>query len=383
MKRVVHLLTYLDSQTGGMERQALQLVTQLREKGHEIFFVTCVHRRKMKEYGLERKGAINGCCVFRIPLFAGQAKVNALLYFFGSLFILFRSRNEYDIIHAHQLWTSGIVACAAKMFLPRKKVIIKNCSGGEIGDIRQMKKIPFSNKLLSFMHNEADVCIAVSDETLQEMRGVGYTKIRQIPNGVDTNQFVPLEVEQRARLKRLMIPNHADKKIVLFVGRLFPKKRVSVLIQAVARQSSDVMLVVVGDGVLLSDLEEQVRLGNLEDRVIFTGSQGRVHRYYQIADVFVLPSRNEGMPNSLLEAMSAGVPCIGSDIPSITSIIQNAENGFVFPLDDVEQLTEKLRILCEDEEMQKRFSQYARKTIESDYSFTHVVERYSQLYENC
>ena len=132
--KIVFFLTYFDSQTGGMERQALQLAKNLRARGCQIFFITCAHINRMRREHLKIIDTFYGFKVYRIPLIGGWRRVNVFLYFLGGLAVLLFLKERYQIIHAHQLHTSGVIACIAKLFLPAKKLIIKNsCKSGNRG----------------------------------------------------------------------------------------------------------------------------------------------------------------------------------------------------------------------------------------------------------
>jgi len=97
------------------------------------------------------------------------------------------------------------------------------------------------------------------------------------------------------------------------------------------------MLLLVGAGDLREELEQYARTKNIQDQIVFWGTVSDVHRFYQIADVCILPSLSEGLPNALLEAMSCGVPPIGSEIVSIRSIIDHEYNGYLFQNDKAQE----------------------------------------------
>lgn len=376
--RVVHFLTFLDSQTGGMERQALQLARELRASSTRVFFITCAHVDNMWREHLSIVGNLDDFRVYRIPLLRGWRRFNAILYALGGMLFLLALRSRYDIVHAHQLHTSGVVACALGAIIPSKRVIAKNCAGGAIGDVANLSSLPWNKKLFMLLRR-ADQLIAVSNSVLKEMRDAGLTLSAYIPNGVDTRHFVPLAPSDRAKLKRHLLPSLSDRPIALFVGRLGQEKNVSVLIDAIA-MVSELYLAIVGDGEQRVTLEAHVRRKGLQERVGFYGSVRDVRPWYQIADVFILPSLSEGLPNVLLEAMSCGVPVVGSDIDAIQSILQYGDYGFVFYRHDSTSLARTLSMVLMYPERASAMARRARLAVEQQFDIRAVVRRYVILY---
>lgn len=379
--KIVYLLTYLDSQTGGMERQALQLAKKLRERGQEIFFITCAHLGRMRQDSLQTIDLKEGFRVYRIPLFSGMRHLNMVLYGIGALILLVLTWRRYQIIHAHQLYTSGLLASFAKLILPSKKVIIKNAAGGnKCGDVAELKRLQGSRFFIALMRRMVDQFIAVSPQTAEEMQAVGFTRLTLIPNGVDANHFCPLDHDARNKLRQKMLGSQADQNIILFVGRLGSEKNLFTLFDAIHLLNANVHLYLIGNGVLSNQLRNYAKEQGIAERVHFLGQWDSVQSWYQIADVFVLPSHSEGSPNTLLEAMSSGVPSIGSDIPAIQYILKNNENGCLFPKDNPKELAVRLRNIFDDEELRHRLSANGRLTIKQHFSLDTIAQQYVGLY---
>lgn len=378
--RIVHLLTYLDSQSGGMERQALQLAKRLRAKGHEIFFITCAHRDRMRRDRLRLVDTLEGFPVYRIPLVRCARRWNAALYGACAWFLLLYLHRRYDVMHAHQLYTSGIVAGAAKFFLCGKRLIVKNCCGGTFGDVRFLAELPFGRMLVAFLRRTADVFIAISEETAREMEVVSFAPIVRIPNGVDTAFFSPPSDAEKAAARHALFRGMSAKYIVLFVGKLDPQKNVSMLIEAMRMTADDVLLLIVGDGPLCLSLEQQAASLGLHGRVRFFGIVRNVLPFYRAADVFVLPSRAEGASNVLLEAMSMRLPCIGSDIAGIRAMIDDGVSGYLAPIDDAGALGRTIARVCADADGARVVAENARQSVVARFSFDHVAAAYAAEY---
>lgn len=178
----------------------------------------------------------------------------------------------------------------------------------------------------------ADGVVAVSNDLAGHLNrmGVEPTKIRVIHDGVDRKQFSPGDkLQERARLN--LPPN---EPIALFVGNLVPVKAVDVLLRAFAEPVlKGVRLVVIGQGPLRAQLEQLARTLGTADRVTFTGGQphDQLPAWFRAADVFVLPSHSEGVPNVLLEASASGTPWVASRVGGIPEIAHLGTGRMVTP----------------------------------------------------
>ena len=382
MISVVHLLPRLDSQTGGMERQASQVASALVERNCNVMFVTCASWARMSKDRLKIVDSFGGVPIYRIPIFRGWRLINALLFFLGGILCLILLSRRYTIIHAHQIHTSGLIACALKGLLPSRRVIIKNPAGGEFGDLKEIDKMPGSRLIKRLLLRMTDIFIGVSEETVHEMADAGFQPVKLIPNGVNTKLFAPVSAEEELEMRNEILGSVAYDYIALFVGRLGPEKNVFVLLNAVARLELNVLLLVVGDGALRGQLQEHASTRNIQQQVVFLGSVRDVHRFYQIADVFVLPSLSEGLPNALLEAMSCGTPPIGSDIASIRSLIEHKQNGYLFQNAEPKELERAMTDILTNRQLAHELSQNARKSVEGRFSLDRVADEYLGLYES-
>ena len=220
----------------------------------------------------------------------------------------------------------------------------------------------------------ADELIVLSRDVQKYFQDTYNRETVFIPNGVSAVNPVP--AEEITGLYGL----HKDDYI-LFLGRVVPEKGEKYLIEAYKSLKTDKKLVIAGGasdtGAYLQELRE---LAGEEPNIIFTGFvQGRVlEELYSNAYIYVLPSDLEGMPLSLLEAMSYGNCCLTSDIPECADVL--GEYGLTFPRGDVPTLRELLRQLCEDPDRVARFKAGAADYICSRYDWDDVTEKTLQLY---
>ena len=171
----------------------------------------------------------------------------------------------------------------------------------------------------------ADAVVAVSRDLAAHTvaMGVAPTRVHVVYNGIDRSAFFP--GSRDAARRELGIASSGP--LVLFVGNLVPVKGLDVLIDAlalVAAGGGDVRCAIAGDGPLRSELRSRIKALRLEERVRLAGQvpQGRLPQWYRAADLVVLPSRSEGVPNVLLEAAACGTPCIASRVGGIPEILR-------------------------------------------------------------
>ncbi len=196
-----------------------------------------------------------------------------------------------------------------------------------------------------------------------------------IPNGVDIVRFQPLaediNIEQRART-------------VVCVSKARYEKGLDVLLQAwhlVKEQQPEAKLVIVGSGPLQKQLEQMASALEITQSVEFAGLQSDVPGQLHRGLIGILPSRWEGMPNALLEAMASGQACIATRVSGSEDLIQDSENGLLVESEDYEEMAKALVTLLADTVLAQKFGAAARATVEQSYTLEHVLSMYTATYE--
>ena len=195
-------------------------------------------------------------------------------------------------------------------------------------------------------------------------------RVEVIPNGVDAGHFCPgLNPPLPGRATRL-----------LFVARLVYQKGLDVLLQAMA-QTPNVALEVIGDGEARVELEKLAVSLGLSQRIHFDGWRSRpeLPDCYRAADVFVLPSRHEGMPNAILEAMACGLPVIATRISGNEELVRDGETGLLIPPDEPIALAAALSALAADDQLRRHMGRAGRALVESRYTWRRAAEAYLDL----
>lgn len=228
----------------------------------------------------------------------------------------------------------------------------------------------------------ATALVAVSQLVRQQSiaEGVRPDKIVVIPNGVDLPEIQP----NQAALTRKEAVLDEDAFLILTAGRLWAEKGHIHLVRAmpeVVRAVPKVVLALAGEGVLRPELEAEARKLKVEDHLRFLGVRRDVLNWMAAADLFILPSNSEGMPNALLEAMGLGLPVIATRVGGVPEIIQDGETGCLVPPQDPSALAVAIIALLRSPRERRRLGQNAQEMIRREYQMEKMCERYKALLE--
>jgi len=362
---------------GGTEKQAASLARALAARNVDV----CITTLAVK--GSPAREILDGVPVRRIgtlPAVRG-GRLKLKLYLAQLESYLLKSGRSCDLMHAHQGKIVGAVAAAASKKL-RKPVIIKIGSSGETFDFRNLEK-SFSNgpEIVRNMIGRTDIFVATTKVAAGDLRdfGVDDDRIRIIPNGVSTGMKADGSDIRKALLGDSSGP--ARKKIIISVSRL--RKNIVTLIEAAAILSAgrdDFILVILGEDNNRPALEKQIAESGLGKSCLLKGNVDNVPEWLDAADIFTLPSLVEGLPNALLEAMSAGLPCVVSDIPGNRSVVEEGKESLMFDPRDAGDIADKLGKVLNNPALGKKLGAAARKKAVEEYSIERVAEKYHSLY---
>jgi len=384
--KILMVISQFNPIIGGAERQAQLLSETLKSKGIQIQVVT--GRWKFRT---RRREIINGIPVFRNFSFWGMFGIRylrtlgALTYMISLCTYLLYHRKEYDIIHVHQALYPAFVSVWIGKRVLKKPVIVKTASSGMTSDIKQLEKYPLGKYQVKFLIKTMGCLVSNSKAGGDDFREIGFPgpKIVFIPNGVE----VPIENKNP----------FGEVKHVMAVARLSPEKGIDVLLKAWAKVSvlyPTIKLIIAGQGLLESSLKKLCQNLRLTDSVKFVGLISNLNEYFRNTDLFVLPSRTEGLSNALLEAMSYGLPCIATQVggnPELLGggdvVIQSgkfiiAKNGSLVNPDDPKGLSEAMLYLMRNHEERQDVGRKSREFITENYSIDSVADRYIALYRS-
>lgn len=359
----------IPSREGGVEIVVCELATRMAAKGHAL---TCYNRKGHHiggaAYDRAAENSYRGVKLKSVWTLDKKGLAAMTASFSAALRAAF---GNYDVVHFH---AEG--PCAA-MWLP--KLLGKKCIATVHGlDHKRAKWGKFASWYIRTGEKcavrFADEIIVLSRDVKQYFKDTYDRETVFIPNGVSA--ATPAAAQQITDLYGL----HKDDYI-LFLGRVVPEKGETYLIEAYKGLKTDKKLVIAGGA---SDtgayMQELKALAGEDPNIIFTGFvQGKLlEELYSNAYIYVLPSDLEGMPLSLLEAMSYGNCCLTSDIPECTDVL--GEHGLSFPHGDVAALRRTLQQLCDDPDRVSRYKVRAAAYICSRYNWDDVTEKTLQLY---
>ncbi|MCB8976641.1 MAG: glycosyltransferase family 4 protein [Ardenticatenaceae bacterium] len=264
--------------------------------------------------------------------------------------------------------------------------LINNPQRSLAGRLRQMAAKRLQFPLL-------DCIIVQSSVMAQTLRNEGVNgRIEIIPNGVDTVRFAPTSNTAAREIIRQSLNIEPMAPIILYVGAIEPRKGSDLLFDAWAKLAPEfpqAHLVLAGPRLDQSDpmlahfhhrLEGIIDASGTRDRVHFVGRVGNVERYFQAADLFVFPSRREGLPNVIMEAMATGLPVVTTPFIGFADELGQPEEQFLLAEHDASHLYEQMRRVLLDENLQARLSRNGRIWATTHLDIENILDRYAALY---
>lgn len=307
-----------------------------------------------------------------------EKKIRVLLvpFLFISLYChLLKLLPKYDVVHAHWLIPQGIV----QSFFKTPYIVT-----GHGGDVASLNKGIIKKLKIRCLKRASHVTVVSEHLKNKVQELVPELQPSVISMGVNTKKFG----------KQYYVPNYfgqGDKKVVLFVGRLAEKKGVTYLIEAMKKV--DASLIIVGDGPLRKELEEQAKQINDNEnieKIKFLGAKTHeeLKKIYASADVFVIPSVTakdgdiEGFGLVMLEAMASGLPIVASSSGGIVQLIENGINGLLCDEKNPKQLAENINELIKNKELTKQIRANQKKII-ALYDYSMIARKYVTLLNKC
>ena len=360
----------IPSREGGIEIVVEELAVRMAAAGHRV---TCLNRAGKhvsgKEFETEARKEYRGVRIKTVPTLDKKGLAAMTASVTGAIAAAF---GRYDVVHFHA------EGPCAMLWLP--KLFGKRCIATVHGlDHRRAKWGRFAR---SYIMAGEKCAVKFADEIIVLSQGVRQyfldTYGREtvfIPNGVTRPVLrEPVMIAEKFGLRK--------NDYILYLGRLVPEKGITYLIDAFRQVKTDKKLVIAGGSsdtaAFAQQLQEQAKG---DDRILFTGFvQGRLlEELYSNAYVYTLPSDLEGMPLSLLEAMSYGNCCLTSDIEECASV--TGDYGLTFPKADAQALAVQLQKLCDAPETVAAYQNRAADYITARFSWDDVAEKTLALYE--
>lgn len=374
---------------GGLGRQAQLLTERLAEEGMEVFVIA----RRMKgiphaefhpEVRVFKAWSLRPH-VYHMPDVNLSNLLTSLSFCISCALILWRQRRRYKVVHFHGAGLPLILNLPLLKLL-KKKVIAKVAAAGlgtEAGSLKG--RYLGVGSLMAKALRWVDAFVATSDEIREGLLndGVDERKIWRIPNFIDLKTYKQVEPSTKKELKkRLGLP---DTPLVLYSGRFVVRKGINYLLEAwvgVQKDFPQARLVLLGEGMLFNEMKRLAEDLGISTTTYFLGHVTNVQEYLYVSDIFVLPSLQEGMPNSLLEAMACGLPVVATKIGGVVDIIEDGIDGVLVEPGNVRGLADKIIQLLRRKDIAERVAHNAYHKIKNHYSLDSVAQRYIQLYRS-
>lgn len=352
----------------GIGYHVYNLSKKLMERGHKITIITRGSLRKIEISNFEGIEIIK---VFYAPIYPLHVNIHG--FFVNRL--LRSMEGNLDIIHVHTPLSPTI-----KTSLP----VVNTIHSSITEDLRHMEKINLNSilmilmaKLISYrlikkvIKNSA-ITTGVSKSLVQEL-GKDYkiNNVYVVSNGVEHTKLLPLSEKTK-------------DNYILYVGRLSYRKGLFDLIDAAKHiiKKHGIEFIIVGKGEWETILKREVQKHELENYITFMGHVDRKEliRLYQHAKIFVMPSRYETGPLTVLEAMSCGKPVIATSVGIVPEVIENMENGIIVQSNSPDDLAKSIDMLLEDEQLYEKLGTNARATVKKRYTWDIVADNVEKCY---
>lgn len=359
----------IPSREGGIEVVVEKLATRMVQKGYEV---VCYNRRghhvSGAEYDEDVRSEYKGIklkSVFTINK-KGMAAVTSSL-----AATVCASFSRCQVVHFH--------AEGSCLLLPLAKLMGKRCIVTVHGLDHQRAK--WGRFARFYIKTGERILVRFADEIIVLSRNVQKyfdetygRKTEYIPNGVEKYEFCEAsEIQAKWGLEK--------DNYILYLGRIVPEKGIQYLIEAFKGVKTDKKLVIAGGSSDTKDLVENLKVQAFQDeRIIFTGfvKERVLSELYSNAYLYVLPSDLEGMPLSLLEALSYGNCCLVSDIPECSEVVEN--QAVIFKAGNIKDLQKKLQKCCDNPEWIEAYRQDASSFVCSKYNWDDIVDKTLVLY---
>ncbi len=364
VKKIFHLRS--SSFIGGPEKQIIRLLSASRKYKHVVgSFVVNAESNELINYAkkfdletvtLKVNSSFDPRCVFQLYQYVKRQKV--------------------DVVCTHD-YRANFICNIIRCLLPVKQIAFFRGWTGE------NTKITIYEKLDSLILKRLDGVVAVASHKVEEMVRIGVNEemISIIPNSIeveDLNGISYQDIRGKYNISR-------RKRVVGTVGRLSVEKGHRFFMEAIPlilKEHSDIVFIIVGEGVEAQALFRLSEQWSIEDKVIFTGWQEDPLSFIKCMDIFVLPSLTEGLPNVLLEAAALEVPIVSTSVGGCGDIVINGKTGVLVEPRNPSSISAAVSNLLSNPTLAAGFAEAGRKHIEKEFNVASSVTKYEKLVDS-
>lgn len=364
--KVLHLIHTLE--TGGAQKVIVNLIRGIDKDKFE-FTTVCMQRKgavydeiknlKSKAVHIKKRYRLDPSLVKRLRQFIIDGK--------------------FDIVHSHN-FSAGLWGRLAAIGIKKNRPVLIHTEHG-----RRFRTDIIRKKLKQYLAKRTDRIISVSDETKKymiEKEGLSPDKISVIYNGIDLD-YLMANKDSKVKEIEAILEETPDAHFIVNVSALSDVKDHSTLLKAfqiLITKVPSAHLLLAGDGLLRLNLQKEALDLNISDQVHFLGERNDIAAILDKSDIFVLSSKNEGHPISLLEAMGMGLVPVTTMVGGIPELIDNTVTGLMVPAEEPSLLAQALRIPLEEPALYDEISRNARELVHQKFTAKVMAEKHEKLY---
>lgn len=377
--KILYFITRLDQ--GGAQASVLMTLKNLNKQQFETYLACGVGGR------LDGKIKSDAKHVFFLSALRHEVRAKNFLYDLWAIFQMGRvlRRVKPDIVHTNAPKAGVLGRLAARIFW-RKAKVVHTFHGLGFAKEHGEKRFKFFVAVEKFCAKFTDVLVFVSRKNAAEAKQLGIGKgvrTELIRAGVNFNPILPLKFDPAAKKASLKIP--ANAKVVLALSNFKPLKNPLHFVLAaykVLSQMKNVYFIFTGDGQLKQTAETLAKNLSIEKQVLFPGWRSDALELLAISDVFASVSLREGLPMSLLEAMSMRIPSVCYDVDGISEVVTDNKTGFLVKPNDINTLADKLKVLLRHAALRERFEAAIDHRDFSEFTSSTMIKKQERLYRS-
>jgi len=359
--KIMHLLQGLE--IGGLEKMVVSLINGLDRQRYDLS-LCC----------FDGLGALTRLLPKEVKIFLVKRR-QGLDYRYPFRLARLLRKEDIQILHLHNSTALFYGTIAAKIAgIPR--IIYTEHARDTFPNI----KVRIVERILSHFLDRVIVVASYLKDNLIKYQGFSPSKILVIPNGIDERGFENLPPREEIKKGLGLLPG---QRVVGIIARLDPIKNHLCLLRAmqmIFKLFPDVMLIIAGDGPMKEELYSMMEDHGLKERVLFLGFRDDVAQLLEAMDIFVLCSKSEGLPITLIEAMASGKAIVASRVGGIPEVIKDGVNGILISPDNPTELAEALVGLINDPTKRVRLGTKAKETFYDRFTLQSMLRSYEEVY---
>ncbi|MBF0236077.1 MAG: glycosyltransferase family 4 protein [SAR324 cluster bacterium] len=325
---------------------------------------------------------------YLLPLYQNRI-LNYIMFILRGTWIGFSIRKEVSLWDGSEATSGGVIGVVLK-YISGKPFMVElmgqnfNLSHHEIGWLRWL----FLKPIVLLACSVADAIRCVSENIKQDAARYSWlrSKLNVVPSRVNTKTFFPEHYQMHRKSIRQEMALTENDLLLISIGRLVPFKGLKYFIDAmpaIVEVCPNVKWLIVGEGSLRNELENQVNALSLDRHVVFYGSVSfdKVPIMFAAADISILPSTDEGMTRAVLEAMAMNLPVVCSKVGGLLDVIRHDDNGIFFESRNSKDMADKVIRVCKDSKLRQRLAKSARNDIEKYYEYEISIGKFIELFK--